>query len=331
MYVDDLLIVSDSLEWIASAKRAIGEQFRMTHFGEAKFILGMDIVRNREAGTISLSQEQYTKEILEKYGMLDSTPSKISMAPTHYRDGEVASDQDKEALSPPEHETFRAILGLVNFLCMCTRPDIAFAVSVISRRQTAPTQLHMKQLKRLLRYLNGTRPMGITYGRPSQDYANDIKVFSDSDWAADTTTRRSQSGEVVMLNGGAVSWTSKQQEVVALSTTEAEYVAVSRAGQSAVHFRQLMHDVHQRQRGPTTVYEDNEGAVKLANNPMASNRTKHIDIKHHYIRELVDAKTVAVVSVGTTDMLADGLTKALPEPKHTMIFKRCMGAKPSRE
>ena len=134
-----------------------------------------------------------------------------------------------------------------------------------------------------------------------------------------------------MLNGGAVSWTSKQQEVVALSTTEAEYVAVSRAGQSAVHFRQLMHDVHQRQCGPTTVYEDNEGAVKLANNPMASNRTKHIDIKHHYIRELVDAKTVAVVSVGTTDMLADGLTKALPEPKHTMIFKRCMGAKPSRE
>jgi hypothetical protein len=104
-----------------------------------------------------------------------------------------------------------------------------------------------------------------------------------------------------VLNGGAVSWTFKQQEVVALSTTEVEYVAVSRAGQSAVHFRQLMRDVHQRQRGPTTVYEDNEGAVKLANNPMASNKTKHIHIMHHCIRELVDAKTVAVVSVGTTD------------------------------
>jgi hypothetical protein len=92
-----------------------------------------------------------------------------------------------------------------------------------------------------------------------------------------------------------------------------------------------MHDVHQRQRGPTTVYESNEGAVKFANNHMASNRTKHIDIKHHYIRELVDAKTIAVVSVGTIDMLADGLTKALPEPKHAMIFKRCMGAKRGRE
>jgi hypothetical protein len=189
----------------------------------------------------------------------------------------------------------------------------------------------MNQLKRLLRYLNGTRPIGITYGRLSQDNANDIKVFSDSDWAADTTTRRSQSREIAMLNGGAVSWTSKQQEVVALSTMEAEYVAVSRAGQSAVHFRQLMHDVHQRQRGLTTFYEDNEGSVKLANNPMASKRTKHIDIKHHYSRELVDAKIVALVSVGTTNMMADGLTKALPDPKHAMIFKLCMGAKPSRE
>jgi hypothetical protein len=303
----------------------------MTDFGEAKFILGMDIVRNRETWTTRLYHEQRTKEILEKYDMLDSTSSKVPMAPTHYRDGKVASNQDKVALTPSEHETFRVILGSVNFLCMCTRSDIAFAISVISRRKTAPTQLHMKQLVRLLRYLNGTRPMGITYGRPSQDNVDDIKVFSNSDWAANTTTKRSQSGEVVMLNGGAVSWTSKQQEVVALSTAKAEYVAVSRAGQSAVHFRQLMRDVHQRQSGATTIYEDNEGAVKLANNPMASNRTKHIDIKHHYIRELVDAKTLAVVSVGTADMLADGLTKALPEPKHRIIFMRCMRAAPGED
>jgi hypothetical protein len=210
VYVDDILIVSDSLKWIESAKRAIGNQFRMTDFGDAKLILGMDIIRNRIAGTISLSHEKYTKEILEKYGMLDNTPSKVPMAPTHYQDGKAASDQDKMALTPSEHDTFRAILGSVDFVCMCTRPDIAFAISVISKRQTAQTQLHMKHhLKRVLRYLNGTRPMGITYGRPSQDNAEDIKVFSDSDWATDTTTRRSQSREVVMLNGGAVSWTSK--------------------------------------------------------------------------------------------------------------------------
>jgi hypothetical protein len=104
---------------------------------------------------------------------------------------------------------------------MCCKSDIAFPINVINGRQVAPTQLHMKQLKRLLRYLNGTRPMGITYGRPSQDNADDIKVFSSPDWAAATTTRRSQSQKVVMLHGGAMSWTSKQQEVVALSTTKA--------------------------------------------------------------------------------------------------------------
>jgi hypothetical protein len=119
-----------------------------------------------------------------------------------------------------------------------------------------------------------------------------------------------------MLNGGAVSLTSKEQDVVALSTTEAKSFVVSRAGKSAVHFRQLTQDVHQRQHGAATIYGDNEGAVKLANNPMATTMTKHIDIKHHYIRELVDAKIVVVVSVGTVDVLAIGLTKALQEPKH---------------
>jgi hypothetical protein len=116
--------------------------------------------------------------------------------------------QDKVGMSPPEHEDFRAILGSMDFPCMCTRPDMAFAVSVINKRQTNPSHVHMKQLKPMLLYLNRTRPMGITYGRLSQDIADDIKLFSDSSWVADTTTGRSQSREVVILNGGAVNWTS---------------------------------------------------------------------------------------------------------------------------
>jgi hypothetical protein len=127
------------------------------------------------------------------------------MSPTHYHDVESASPADELPFSPADHETFRAILGSVNFLCMCTRPDIAFAINVISRRQTSPLQIHMKQLKRLLRYLNGTRASGITYGSCAAHLPTTMTVFSDSDWAADTTTRPSQSGEIVMLNGGASS------------------------------------------------------------------------------------------------------------------------------
>jgi hypothetical protein len=194
--------------------------------------------------------------------------------------------------------TFHVILASVNFLWMCTKSNIAFAVNVITMRQKTPMQLNMKQLKRLLRYLNGTMPLEITYGNASMDNANyDMKVLSDSDWASHTTARRSQSGEVVMLNDGAVKWTSTQHEAVAISTTEAGYVAVSRAWQSYVHFRQLMLDAHQRQHGTTIIYEESEGVDKLTNNLVASNTTKHVDIKHHYIRELVYANTITVVSV----------------------------------
>jgi ribose 1,5-bisphosphokinase PhnN len=122
-------------------------------------------------------------------------------------------------------------------------------------------------------------------------------VFSDFNWAADTTTKRLQSGEVVMLNGGAISLTFKRRRAVAVFTIEAEYVVVRRAGQSAVHFRHLMQDDHQQERGATTVHEDNEGAVKLTNKPMVSKMTKHTHIKHQCIRELVDALTIAVVSL----------------------------------
>jgi hypothetical protein len=148
VHMDDILIVSDSLKWIESAKRAIGDQFRMTDFGEAKFILGMDIVRNIEAWTISLSIDQYTKEILKNivlvYIELDNTPSKVPMAPTHYREGEVASDHLKVGLTPPEHETFRPILVIVTFMCMCIIRNLAFTIIVISMHLTARTQLHMK-------------------------------------------------------------------------------------------------------------------------------------------------------------------------------------------
>jgi hypothetical protein len=153
-----------------------------------------------------------------------------------------------------------------------------------------------------------------------------MTVFSDSDKEDDTITRLSLSGEVVMLNGGAINWTSKHHDVVARSTDEAEYVALSRAAQSSVHFRHPMHDVHHCQHGPTTVYEDNACAVKLMNNLMASHMAKHIDFRNYYTREVVDARTIVVISLPTSDMLGDGVTKALLQPKHTMLIKRCLGS-----
>eukprot|EP00873_Tetraselmis_striata_P037639 jgi/Tetstr1/457903/TSEL_044421.t1 len=202
VYVDDILVVSDSVEWIRSAKSAIGAEFNMTDFGEAAFVLGMDLTRCWASGTIRLSQEQYTLELLEKYGMQDCSPAKTPMGSGHYTDLASASDADKAPLSREDHETYRAILGSVNFLTMCTRPDLAFAISVLSRFQSAPQKIHLMQLKRVLRYLKGTPGMGINYGATEPGGAR-LVVYSDSDWAADTSNRRSQSGDISMLNGGA--------------------------------------------------------------------------------------------------------------------------------
>eukprot|EP00873_Tetraselmis_striata_P040371 jgi/Tetstr1/460635/TSEL_005832.t1 len=184
------------------AKSAIGAEFNMTDFGEAAFVLGMDLTRCWASGTIRLSQEQYTLELLEKYGMQDCSPAKTPMGSGHYKDLASDCDADKAPLSREDHEMYRAILGSVNFLTMCTRPDLAFAISVLSRFQSAPQKIHLMQLKRVLRYLKGTPGMGITYGATEPGGAR-LVVYSDSDWAADTSNRRSQSGDISMLNGGA--------------------------------------------------------------------------------------------------------------------------------
>jgi hypothetical protein len=133
VYVDNILVVSDSLDLLSTAKAHIRQKYNMTDFGPTIAILGMDTTHDLSVGTVRLPQEQYTTEILEKYGMPDSNPSTLPMSPTHYRDVDSSSPSDHVALSPADRETFRAILGYVNFLCMCTRHDIAFAINVTSR------------------------------------------------------------------------------------------------------------------------------------------------------------------------------------------------------
>jgi hypothetical protein len=164
----------------------------MTDFGDATCILGVHITRDLPASIARMSQEQYPTELIKEYGMLDSNPSTLPMSLTHYRDVESAYPSDQVPLLQSDHETFRAILGSVNFLCMCTRHDIGLAINVTSNTQNVPLQIHVKELKRLLHYLNGTRTSGITYGSCAPHLRTIMIVFSNSDWAADTVTRRSQ-------------------------------------------------------------------------------------------------------------------------------------------
>ena len=204
---------------------------------------------------------------------------------------------------------YQALVGSLLYLSTKTRPDIAFAVSSAAWFCTSPTKEHWTVVKRILRYLNGTRQFGLLY--KANTSSDEIAGFSDSDWAGDVGDRRSTSGYVFLLGGAAVSWKSTKQTTVALSTAEAEYIALSSASQEAIWLQQLISDLSKKAFHEMIIYEDNQSTICLAKNQAVHGRTKHIDIKYHFIRDLVEAGKIELVYCTTENMVADIFTKGL--------------------
>ena len=218
---------------------------------------------------------------------------------------------DKDALADPKE--YQQIVGEIQFAAVVARPDLSCTVSVLSQFNVKPSSKHLAAAKRVLRYIKGTLDARIVYSRP----AREATAFSDADWAGDLDSRRSRTGYVVMLNNGAIAWRSSLQQTVALSTTESEYMALTEATKEVQWMRSFLKELHYGNRElPTTLSTDNQGALALANNPVSHGRTKHIAIRHHYIREAVADNSVWIQHVPTDDMLADSLTKALARQKH---------------
>jgi hypothetical protein len=191
-----------------------------------------------------------------------------------------------------------------------SRPDIAFAVSCVSRYASNPTHDHMEAVRRIFLYLQGT----INYELTFQGDLRSLQGYSDSDWAGDSATSRSTAGFIFNIGSGAISWSSKRQPTVALSTCEAEYQAQTQAAKEAIWLRSLLRSLNPLDTIPyaTVIYCDNQGAIALAKDPKFHARTKHIAIQHHWIREQIDGGVVDLEYVSTTRQLADGMTKALP-------------------
>jgi hypothetical protein len=218
------------------------------------------------------------------------------------------------------------------FAMVCTRPDLAFTLSRLSKFCSAPGNQQMQAARYALRYLRSTTTQGIVYKAQQPEPANiRLEGFSDSDFAADIDNRRSTSGYVYTLNGSAISWRSKQQDLVTLSTMEAEYVGMTEACKESIWLQRLLNelplngavvkqllvkDVKHELDNIKVLYEDNQGAIQLADNPRHHNRSKHIDVKYHYIRELVANQSVQLRYRNTGDITADVLTKALPLVTH---------------
>ena len=324
LYVDDLLIAYDNEDRMLFIKAALEERFKMVDAGPASWVLGMRVCIDRQNGTVSIDQSQYILKVLQRFGMADCKPASTPLPEkTILRS---APDDDIKACSS---FPYLQALGSVMYAMLGTRPDIAYAVSTLSRYASCPGTQHVNALKHLLRYLKGTIAYGIIYSRDGgsllaceSDLEIDAKAISgytDSDYAMDPETRRSVSGAVFLLAGGPISWSSRLQSSVSQSSTEAEYVASTKAAKETIWLRRLMHDLKQDVSHPTPLFIDNRGALLLAKNPIHHNNTKHIDVRHHYVRECVADGSISLRPVASADNIADICTKPLGKVKFTLL------------
>jgi hypothetical protein len=201
------------------------------------------------------------------------------------------------------------------YLAISTRPDITFAVNKLAQFTSNPKPEHWTAAKRVFRYLKGTRTHALTYGGDAVELTEDLHVFCDADWAS-SFDRKSTSGYVLTIAGGAVAWSSKKQATVALSTPEAEYVAVTHVAKQVLWHRTLLTELGIHVPSTLPIFSDNQGACAISHNPEFHARTKHIDIAFHFLRDLVQSGQLDVVYVNTNFNLADLFTKGLPRDKH---------------
>ncbi|KAJ3473937.1 hypothetical protein NLI96_g12743 [Meripilus lineatus] len=223
-----------------------------------------------------------------------------------------ATDEDKQAMaSVPYINAVRALM----YLAIATRPDISFAVSVLSRVNSNPSPDHWKAVKHLFRYLKGTMDHKLTYAPLSSASKERFEVYSDADHGGNSDSGKSTSAYVVKMGTGAVSWSSKLQSIVALSITEAEYVSAVSAGSEAIWIRQLLTELGYEPSGPITLHMDNQSAIQIARNPEHHGRMKHLDLRFYWLRDAVENRTLCIDYVPTDSMAANTLTKSLSKVK----------------
>ena len=302
VYVDDLILGGNSEAKMNEVKQELSLKFEMKDLGTLHFFLGVKVVQDPLTRVIWIGQPSYTEKILQQYEMLDCKEVATPVNPDLKL---LAAENQTEVVN---QQQYQAIVGSLLYLSTRTRPDIAYAVGRVARFCAEPTQRHWVVVKRILRYLKGTNNHGLSY---KGDNEGEITGYSDADWGGDTGDKKSTSGYVFVQAGAAVSWKSRKQTCVALSTAEAEYVALSAAVQESLWLQQLMSDILNKSVRLMTLQEDNKSTIALAKNQHTHGRTKHIDIKYHFIRDMVESGRIKLQYCPSESMIADIFTKGL--------------------
>lgn len=309
IYVDDLIICGNDGEAIRKFKNYLGECFHMKDLGRLKYFLGIEIARGKEGFVIS--QRKYALDIVEETGLTTSAPAATPMEQNHH----LATD-DSAFLTKPAR--YRRLVGRLIYL-VNTRPDISYSVHILSQFMKKPREKHMDAALRVVRFLKGTMGQGILL---KADTDLRLSIYCDADWAACPMTRRSLIAYVAMIGGSPVSWKTKKQNVVSHSSAEAEYRAMSIATREIAWLRQLLIDLGFAPQSPARLFCDSKSALHIASNPVFHERTKHVEINCHRVRDALKSGLLTCSYVGTKEQLADVLTKALRKVQFTKLMSK---------
>ncbi|KAH9754792.1 Integrase catalytic domain-containing protein [Citrus sinensis] len=317
LYVDDMLIASKNRDEIERLKKQLASEFEMKDLGDAQKILGMEIRRDKNNGSVWLTQKSYLKKVLERFGMDDKTKPVCTPLAPHFKLSSSSCPRSQEERDYMARVPYASAVGSLMYAMVCTRPNISQAVSMVSRYMYNPGKNHWLVVKWILRYLYGTIDVGLLF---KKDCGQQCVGYCDSDFAGDLDKRRSTTGYVFTLGGGTISWRSILQSTIALSTTEAEYMAATEAVKEAIWLKGLLGDLGVIQEN-IAVFCDNQSAIFLAKNQTYHARTKHIDVKYHYVREIIEGGDVLLKKIGTKDNPSDMLTKVVSRVKFQHYLK----------
>ncbi|GJR03518.1 retrovirus-related pol polyprotein from transposon TNT 1-94 [Tanacetum coccineum] len=308
IYVDDIIFASTDPKDCDRFSNEMSSKFQMSMMGQISFFLGLQISQNPRG--IFINQSKYANEILKKFDLHKSDPVDTPMVERTKLDEDLSG-------TPVDQTKYRSMIGSLMYLT-ASRPDLVFAVCMCARYQSRPTKKHLEAVKRVFRYLQGTINMGLWYPK---DTAMALTAYADADHAGCQDTRRSTSGSAQFLGDKLVSWSSKKQTSTSISSTEAEYIAMSGCCAQILWMRSQLSDYgFAYNRIP--LYCDNKSAIALCCNNVQHSRSKHIDIRHHFIREQVEKGVVELYFVRTEYQLADIFTKALPRERFEFILPR---------
>ena len=297
VYVDDIIFGGTSQSMVDEFVKTMTSEFEMSMVGELSYFLGLQ-VKQLDDG-ITVSQSTYAKNLIKRFGMQTSKTANTPMSTTT----KLSRDEDGK---PVDEKLYRAMIGSLLYLT-ASRPDLCLSVGICARYQANPKESHMNAVKRVIKYVKGTLDFGLHY---TFETNVNLAGFCDADWAGCLDDRHSTSGGCFFLGNNLVAWHSKKQNCVSLSTAEAEYIALGSCCTQLLWMRQMLVD-YGIISDPMLVHCDNMSAINLSKNPVQHSRTKHVDIRHHFVRELVEMKIVILEHVSTERQLADLFTKPL--------------------